>query len=427
MVKPKSIWSRTEFLAILVLVTFRQRKELSMFVLLLALIYLSFVSLGLPDALLGSAWPMIYPDFGVPVSYAGIITMLISFCTVISSLASDRLIRKFGVGLINAASVGLTALAILGFSYSFNFTMLCLWAIPYGLGAGSIDAALNNYVALHYSNKHMNWLHCMWGVGTSIGPLIMGFAISLKGSWTLGYRFIFIIQAILTIVLFSCLPLWKKVDRLRAERGDLAVNPTKGKALSLKQILALPKAKSIMVCFFCYCGIEQTALLWTASYLVLARGISAEQAASFASIFCLGITVGRAISGFLAIKFSDKQMVWLGQSIILLGLIFLIIPFSQILALAAFVLIGLGCAPIYPSLLHSTPDHFGSDLSQAIIGVQMASAYVGSSLMPLLFGLVANHINIKLLPFFLLSLLIGMVFLYKRLVKQDSPLTAGQP
>lgn len=399
-----------------------------MFVLLLAIIYISFISLGLPDALLGSAWPMIYTDFGIPVSYAGIITMLIFLSTVISSLASDRLIRKFGVGLINAASVGLTALAILGFSYSFNFTMLCLWAIPYGLGAGSIDAALNNYVALHYSNKHMNWLHCMWGVGTSIGPLIMGFAISLKGSWTLGYRFIFILQIILTIVLFICLPLWKKVDQLRAENaesGGISANPTKGKALSLKQILALPKAKSIMVCFFCYCGIEQTALLWTASYLVLARGISAEQAASFASIFCLGITVGRAISGFLAIKFSDKQMVWLGQSIILLGLILLIVPLSEILALAAFVLIGLGCAPIYPSLLHSTPDHFGSDLSQSIIGVQMASAYVGSSLMPLLFGLVANHINIKLLPFFLLSLLIGMVFLYKRLVRQDSTFVAG--
>ena len=385
-----------------------------MFQLLLAIIYLAFISLGLPDSLLGAAWPSMYPEFQVPVSYAGIISMVIALGTVISSLMSDRLTKRLGAGLVTAISVAMTALALFGFSFSHSFWVLILWSIPYGLGAGSVDAALNNYVALHYKSRHMSWLHCMWGVGASAGPYIMGFALSHGQNWNGGYRYIGILQVILTFILFISLPLWKKEKKDAASESDATSNHI----LTLREIFAIPGAKSVMLMFFCYSAIEQTSGLWASSYLVLHKGVAPETAATFASLFYIGITIGRAISGFITMKLNDTQMIRLGQGIILLGVLALFLPLGSTISLIGFILIGLGCAPIYPCIIHSTPDHFGADRSQAIIGVQMASAYVGTCLMPPVFGLIANNITVALLPAYLILFLVLLSVMHEILIQK---------
>ena len=382
--------------------------------LLLPIIYLAFISLGLPDSLLGSAWPSMYPLLGVPVSHAGILSMIISFGTIVSSLNSDRLTRALGAGRVTAISVGMTAAALFGFSISTQFWMLCLWAVPYGLGAGSVDAALNNYVALHYESCHMSWLHCMWGIGTMVSPMVMGRVLAGGGPWTAGYRYIALFQIALTAVLFLSLPLWQKRTDEAAEDG------TAPQALSLGQVFRLPGAKEVMLCFFCYCALETTAGLWASSYLTLTRGVAADTAASFASLFYIGITAGRAACGFLTLKLSDTQMIRLGQGVLAVGVAALLVPGPQLLALAGLVLVGVGCAPIYPSIIHATPDHFGADRSQAVIGIQMASAYVGNLVMPPLFGLLANNITPALFPFYLLVLLVLMVVMHEQLVRKTS-------
>lgn len=399
--------------------------------LLLAIIYLAFISLGLPDSLLGSAWPTMYQQFGVPISYAGIISMIISAGTIVSSLQSDRLTKKLGTGKVTAISVAATAVALFGFSFSHSFWALCLWAIPYGLGAGSVDASLNNYVALHYESRHMSWLHCMWGVGATAGPYIMGIALSMGQGWNMGYRYIGIIQVVLTAVLVFSIPLWKgrksTTENLQnAEMEQLLENvsekadTTAEKALSLREILKIAGAKEVMLCFFCYCALEQTAGLWASSYLTLHKGVSSETAAIFASLFYIGITVGRAISGFITMKLNDTQMVRLGQSIIVLGIMAMVLPGSNVLALAGLILIGLGCAPIYPCVIHSTPAHFGADKSQAIIGVQMAFAYIGILAMPPLFGVLASRISVALLPCYLFAILVVMVIMHELLTKKTA-------
>ena len=381
--------------------------------LLLAVIYLSFISLGLPDSLLGSAWPSMYQGFGVPVSYSGIIFFIISVGTVISSLQSDRLTRRLGAGKVTAVSVGMTAAALFGFSVSGSFWAMCLWAVPYGLGAGSVDAALNNYVALHFASRHMSWLHCMWGLGASIGPYIMGAALSYGAGWPVGYRIISVMQLGLTVIIALSLPLWRtKVSADAAGEGGAA-----SQTLTLRQIVRIPGVKAVMVTFFCYCALEQTAGLWASSYLVLHKGVAPETAASFASLFFIGITIGRALCGFLTLKLNDTQLILMGQVIIAMGVAAFLLPLGEYAALAGLILIGLGCAPIYPSIIHSTPGHFGAEKSQAIIGVQMASAYLGNCLMPPLFGMIANHITVSLFPFYLLVILILMVFMHEVLLK----------
>ena len=384
-----------------------------MFQLLLIIIYLSFISLGLPDSLLGAAWPTMYPQLAVPVSYAGIISLIIAAGTVVSSLQSDRLTRRFGTGRVTAFSVATTAVALFGFSVSSRFWQLCLWAIPYGLGAGSVDASLNNYVALHYKSKHMSWLHCMWGVGASAGPYIMGFVMTHGGSWSGGYRSIALIQIVLTAILFCSLPLWKG----RPQVTDNAGNQVEAKPLSLRQVLKIRGVKQVLVCFFCYCALEQTTGLWASSYLTLHKGVSPETAAGFASMFFLGITAGRALSGFLTMRLSDVQMIRLGQGLIGGGIVILLLPLGAAASLAGFVIIGLGCAPVYPCIIHSTPAHFGVDKSQAIIGIQMACAYVGTCLMPPLFGLIANHIGVSLLPWYLIAILALMIVMHELLIR----------
>ena len=384
--------------------------------LLLPIIYLAFISLGLPDSLLGSAWPTMYQEFGVPLSYAGGISMIISAGTIVSSLLSDRLTRRLGTGRVTAFSVLLTALALFGFSISHSYWLLCLWAIPYGLGAGSVDAALNNDVALHYASRHMSWLHCMWGVGASVGPYIMGYALSGGQGWSMGYRYISIIQIALTLILFLSLPLWKKRSSPAAQEAA----EKRGRALSLREILAIPGAKEIFLAFFSYCALETTAGLWASSYLVLQRGVNTETAATFASLFFIGITAGRAISGFLTMKLSDTQMIRLGLGIVLVGVLFMLLPLGQWTAILGLILIGLGCAPVYPCIIHSTPAHFGAENSMAMIGVQMASAYCGSCLMPPLFGMLSSAVGIWLFPVFLLFFLALMLVMHEKVLKKTA-------
>ena len=381
--------------------------------LLIAIIYLAFISLGLPDAVFGGSWPTMYQEFNVPVSFAGVVTVIISLGTIVSSLMSDRMTYKLGTGKVTAISVATTAVALFGFSMSHSFMELCLWAIPYGLGAGGVDASLNNYVAVHYSSRTMSWLHCMWGFGAMTGPYVLGFVLTNGGVWNTGYKVIALLQVVLTIVLVVSLPLWKKRETIVDEAGE----EVPAQALSMKEILSIKGAKDIMIAFFCYCALEQTAGLWASSYMVLHKGVPEAVAASYASMFYIGITVGRFFSGFLTMKLNDKQMIHLGMSILAIGVLVLFLPLSEYFALAGFILIGIGCAPIYPCIIHSTPDIFGADKSQAIVGVQMASAYTGSLLMPSVFGIIANYITVALLPLYLCVILVVMVVMYERLVR----------
>lgn len=377
-----------------------------MFSFLLPIIYLAFISLGLPDALLGSAWPSIYQGFQVPFSYAGIISMIISAGTIVSSLLSDGLTRHLGTGKVTMLSVATTAVALFGFSMSNRFLHLCLWAIPYGLGAGSVDASINNYVALHYSSRHMNWLHCMWGIGAAAGPYAMAVALT-RSTWHMGYRIIGVLQVVLTVILLLSLPLWK-------ERGEEKAKETGGAPLSIGRVLRLPGAKTMMAAFFCYCALEQTAGLWAASFLVLSRGMAEKTAAGYASLFYMGITLGRMLAGLISNRLGDRKMVILGEIVIFAGLVLVILPISAPgVVLAGLVLVGLGCAPVYPALLHATPEHFGPEKSQAIMGMQMASAYIGTWAMPPLFGLLSEHLGLWLYPVYLGVILIAMTLFHR--------------
>lgn len=379
-----------------------------MYTLLLLLIYLAFISLGLPDSLLGSAWPVIHQELQVPLSYAGAVTMIISFGTICSSLMSERLTKKFGVNIVTVCSVLLTAIALYGFSTASAFWMLCLWGIPYGLGAGAIDAALNNYVALHYNSRHMSWLHCFWGVGTIISPYIMSYALTTS-VWQNGYRMVSFLQMGITVILFVTLPVWKVNRKENEQKAGQAAVIGIGGALKIKGV------PQLLLGFFSYCSLESTLLLWSSSYLVGAKGVTAQKAAAFASLFCIGITAGRFLSGFVTERLGDYNLIRIGTGIMLLGCIALILPVkTDVVALGGLVVMGLGCAPVYPSIIHATPDNFGAQNSQAIIGIQMASAYVGSTFMPPVFGLIANHISVSLMPFFVLFFIVLMYIMVKK-------------
>lgn len=385
--------------------------------LLLAVIYLAFISLGLPDALLGAAWPTMSHDIGAQISWAGGISMVISAGTIISALLSNKLTCKFGPGKVTLISVALTALALLGFSFAPNYLVLIFLAIPYGLGAGGVDAALNNYVAVHYESWHMSWLHCMWGIGASAGPYIMGFALSHGQRWTAGYQYIAVMQIALTLVLLMSLPLWK--NNKKNELNKIAESKTKSfEKVSYAGILRIPGAKNILIMFFCYCALEQTAGLWASSYMVLHGGVSRIVAAGWASLFYVGITVGRFVSGFLTMRFNDATMIRIGQCVMLVGILVLLLPLpNHIELVTGFIIIGLGCAPVYPCIIHSTPHYFGADKSQAIVGMQMASAYIGSMVIPAIFGIVAQNVSMMLLPAYLLILLAVMTFMHVRLMR----------
>lgn len=399
--------------------------------LLLAVIYLAFISLGLPDGLLGAAWPTMSGDIGARLGWAGGISMVISAGTIASALLSDRLTLRFGAGRVTAASVAITALALLGFSVAPNYAVLVLMAIPYGLGAGGVDAALNNYVAIHYTSRHMSWLHCMWGLGALIGPYVMGFSLVHGGGWQWGYRSVGLLQVALTVVLIVSLPLWTArpkqatgAELRHAEESDPVTAASEpAKPLGLAGVLRITGAPQILVMFFCYCAIEQTAMLWASSYMARVDHVSATQSASLASLFFIGITVGRFLSGFLTMRFTDPQMIRLGCAFLFVGIAALAIPLHAVwLSALAFVIIGLGCAPVYPCVIHSTPTYFGEDKSQAIVGVQMACAYTGTMLMPPLFGMVAQWTTIALLPWFLLAFTLLMAGMHEwlRRVRSDA-------
>ena len=363
-----------------------------MYLLLLAVIYLAFISLGLPDSLLGSAWPTIHAEFNVPLSYMGLVSMIISGGTIISSLMAERLTKKIATKFLTTISVLLTAMALFGFSTATEFYQLCLWGIPYGLGAGAIDAALNNYVALHYNSRHMSWLHCFWGVGTIISPYVMSYALT-HTVWTRGYRTVSYIQFVIAVVLMLALPLWS-VNKTRTE----SENNTK--SLGVTGALKIRGVSTLLLGFMAYCAAEATTMLWASSYLEGTCGASKDEAAAFGSLFFIGITVGRFLSGFISDRLGDNRMIRLGTGIALCGVVLIVLPF-KLTSIIGFIIIGLGCAPIYPCIIHSTPRNFGAENSQGIIGIQMASAYVGSTFMPPIFGLIAGHISLKLMPVYL--------------------------
>lgn len=384
-----------------------------MYTFLLGLIYIAFISLGLPDSLLGSGWPAIHADLSVPVSYMGIISMIISGGTIVSSLFSDKLTRKLGTRIVTVLSVFLTAAALLGFSFSDRFWMLVVFAVPYGLGAGAIDAALNNYVAIHYSSKHMSWLHCFWGVGTIVSPFIMSYSLTNAG-WQNGYRIVGMLQLGIALLLLITLPVWKV---------NKAKEVSEQKNVGLLGALKIKGVPSLLLGFFAYCAADATAMYWASTYFAEVKGISAEQAAQFASLFYIGITAGRFLSGFITDKLGDRKMIVTGTCILTCGIVSLFIPAPPVVALVGFAVIGFGCAPVYPCIIHSTPNNFGAENSGAIIGIQMASAYVGSTFIPPLFGLLANRLGFAIMPVYLLIFIVLMIVMTEmtfRITKKES-------
>lgn len=381
-----------------------------MYSLLLSLIYLSFVSLGLPDSLLGAGWPVMHSEFGVSVSYMGLVTMIISGSTIVASLFSDKLTRKFGTPVITVTSVFLTAVALLGFSFSYAYWMLLIFAIPYGLGAGAIDAALNNYVALHYSSKHMSWLHCFWGVGTIISPFVMSNALA-NSVWSAGYRTVAYVQLFIGLVLLVTIPVWKINSN-----GEKTENTEKN--IGITGVFKIKGVLFILLGFFAYCAAESTAMGWASTYFAQVKSIDGETAAAYASLVFIGLTAGRFLAGFLMDKIGDRKMILLGTAVTVMGIIMLLLPIkNSILSICGFVIIGFGYAPIYPCIIHSTPLNFGAENSGAIIGIQMAGAYLGSTFMPPLYGVLGKWIGYEMMPVYLLIFMIFMVVMTERTFK----------
>ncbi len=376
--------------------------------LLIALIYMSSISLGLPDSVLGSAWPVMSAEFNAPIANMGIITLIISLGTITSGFLGDRLIRKLGVQKINVISITLTAFALLGFSISPNFITTCLFAIPYGLGAGSIDVALNNYVAVNLQSKHMNWLHCMWGIGATIGPYIMGMVLTGGRSYRDGYFILFVIQATLAVVLFFSKPIWKSQSSPIASEKKASQ-----KVLSIREIFKIKGIVALIFTLFCYVTIEIVTGMWAGTYLVLEKNVTPEMAAGFSALFYLGITIGRGVCGFIAIKYNDKQMIYGGMLFIAIGVLSLLLPLPENFVYVGLMLVGIGGAPIFPCILHSIPSTYGVERSQAITGVQMAFAYTGNLTMPLFFGFLGENIGFYIYPAFITIVLTTMILMYK--------------
>jgi len=371
---------------------------------LLILIYLSFISLGLGDSQLGAAWPSMFGLLNVPLHYAGFISMISAGGTVVPAVFGGKIIKRFGTVKVVVSGFLLSASALLGFSFSSSFITLCLFAVPLGLGGGAIDVSLNNYVALHYKARHMSWLHCFWGVGASLGPIIMSAFLLHRNSWNEGYRAIGLIHLCIIALLFLSLSLWKKSDSESSKKSSSA---------GLKKALSIIGVKGALLVFFCYCTIETLTGLWGASYLVEVRGISKETAAAAISLYFFGITSGRFISGFITMKLNNRQMVRIGQIIIACGIVTLVLPFGNSTLFPGLFMIGLGCAPIFPSLLHETPKNFGKEYSHIIIGLQMGCAYIGTSIMPPIFGWLTSFASFKIFPVF-----IGVVLVIKVIVAE---------
>jgi len=372
--------------------------------LLLFIIYISFISLGLPDALLGSAWTVMYKDINTFIEFAGAIAMIICSGTIISSLLTSRIIRRFKVGKVVAVSVGMTAVSLIAFSLAKSIWLILLFSIPLGLGAGAVDAVLNNFVALYFKPRHMNWLHCFWGVGATGGPLILSFYLKNNGTWRNGYMTIGILQSVLVIILIVSLPLWNIVSSKDEENSH-----TNSEFISNRKAFNIKGVKLALITFLFYCSLETGTGLWTASYLTTQRGITATKAALWVSMYYGGITIGRFLSGIISEKIKGENLIRGGLTIILIGIMMFIIPLPPIFCMVGLILIGLGCAPIYPSMIHLTPGRFGTTASQAVIGLSMASAYVGSTFMPPVVGAISTFTSLKILPYTFLVFVLGML------------------
>ena len=373
----------------------------------LALIYVAFINLGLPDSLLGSSWTIMNVDFRVPAGNAGFISMIVSSGTIISSLLSHQLIRRFGTGKVTVVSVAMTAVALLGFSLSPSFLWLLVCAIPLGLGAGAVDSGLNEFVAEHYEAKHMNWLHCSWGIGAMIGPVLISTLTHQGHSWRSGYSTISLIQFALVVLLLFSLPMWKKYESPSAEHtGKVQDSKVKHRLFTLQRTKGTIFA---MITFFLYTSIEASMILWGASYLVKIKNVLPESAAGWVSLFFLGITAGRMLSGFVSMKLSNEALIHIGAILIIVGVVLMLLPLPTMLTICALIIIGLGLAPIYPSMLHQTPVYFGKQNAQETMGLQMAFAYTGSTLMPPLFGQLFAHVSFSLMPYVLLACSVGLL------------------
>ncbi|KWX77707.1 MFS transporter [Paenibacillus riograndensis] len=375
----------------------------------LIIIYLAFISLGLPDSMIGAAWPMMRPDFGAPVDAAGLLSMIVVAGTIVSSLASSVVLNKLGTGKVTFISVAVTAVALLGFSYSPSILWLAVLSFPLGLGAGSIDAGLNNYVATHYKAHHMSWLHCFWGVGAMLGPIIMSRYIAAGDSWRQGFLTVSLIQFALVVLLFMSLPLWR-----RTEPADQAPDGQIQQEIISPQVpgtgvLRIKGVKLALTTFLFYCGVEATLGLWGSSFLVNVKELSAATAAGWVSLYYGGITVGRLITGFVTFRFNNRQLIRTGILVSLLGALLLVLPLPAIFSLFGFILVGLGSAPIFPCMLHETPARFGKEHSQKIMGYQMAMAYTGGAFLPPMLGWIAARSSFMILPFMLVGYIIVML------------------
>lgn len=383
---------------------------------LLIIIYLAFISLGLPDSLLGAAWPVMQSDFGAPIEAAGYLFMTIAGGTILSSLVSGKVLKRFGTGKGTFVSVLMTACALLGFYFAPSIIWLFLCAIPLGMGAGAVDSGLNDYVATHYKAHHMSWLHCFWGVGATLGPVIMAQYISNQ-NWGKGYLTISGLQFILVVILLFTLPLWNKVN------SHITINkePEEPKGVSFKENaekvrpLQMNGVKLALASFFFYCAVEATVGLWGSSFLVNVKGLTAATAAEWVSFYYAGITIGRLMTGFVTFKMSNQVLIRMGQIIALTGAILLILPLPSFFSVAGFIVVGLGLAPIFPCMLHETPARFGKKHSQAIMGYQMAVAYTGSTFMPPLFGFIASHTTVALFPICTVIFVVAMVLSSEKL------------
>lgn len=371
---------------------------------LLVIIYIAFIGLGIPDSLFGAAWPAIYPQFDVPMSYASFVTILVSGGTVISSLISARLINRFGTGKVTAVCTTLTALALLGFSISGSMVWLCLFAIPLGLGAGSIDSALNNYVALHYKATHMSFLHCFYGVGITLSPYLMSLALGAENDWQRGYRIVALIQTAIALITIFSLPLWKKIRDAAPQEESGPV-----RTLKFREMAAMPTVRTVWLVFIGSCAIEYTCNTWGSTYLVDIKGMAVDEAAEVITLYYIGMTLGRFLSGVLANRLSSWKLIHIGQTVVLIAVILLLLPLPVPAAVAALFLIGLGNGPIFPNLVHLTPRNFGAEISQSVMGTQMAAASTGIMLMPPIFGLLVQGLGVGLFPYFLTAMFLLMI------------------
>ncbi|WP_379131187.1 MFS transporter [Paenibacillus sp. sgz500958] len=379
----------------------------------LIIIYMAFISLGLPDSMLGAAWPVMQVEYGAPVDLAGLLSMIIVAGTIISSLSSEVILKRLGTGMVTFISVAFTAAALLGFALAPSVIWLALFALPLGLGAGSVDTGLNNYVATHYKAHHMSWLHCFWGVGAMLGPIIMSGYISGGSSWRSGYMTVAIVQFVLVALLFFTLPLWKREEQSRME--SVGIHAETVAESELPEMIPGQKphrikgVKAAMLTFLFYVGVEATVGLWGSSFLVHVKDLSAASAAQWVSLYYGGITAGRLITGFVTFKLSNRVLIRAGQFISLAGAVLLAVPLPDIFSLAGLILIGLGCAPIFPCMLHETPARFGRENSQKIMGYQMAVAYTGGAILPPLLGWVAARTSFVIFPFVLVVYAIVML------------------